>query len=787
MRWFWFLWIILLPLGVSAQEEDSRVIRYLRVGGSGDGSSWERASGNLARLLTTARSNWDIYASVGKYVFTSTDRDQTYFFPEGVRLYGGFPKTGDPGLEDRYISSDRDERKTILSGDIGAPVGALNDLVTDSGSLQGDRGFVDNVRHVVTVLGDGVHIEGLTIEAGYAEGAYNTAGGQGAGIYIPYAGTNGPIEPSFERLELRYNHAGAGAAIYANENAVFTEVNVHDNVSLGNLSKFPDGVEGVVWLGKESVFNRGRIYKNLSNIVNENSRGAGIFVQGLSDGEGPIVANTLVYQNHAGRGGGAYVRGKGHIVNCTFFRNRATHYQEINPADSDTSPEDSDPTGSNLLGGGNNLLDDGDGLNFDSSDSRDAIVDDGGDGVDIDDLLGDGEEEDEDNELLLGAGGGQQGDTRPEPTREVETEEETQVFPQGGGLVLEVLGRDAGQVINTLAISNFTGTSDHLDDIHYLSQRADVRFVISNTLISASGITIPPSPGYRKAEISRILGGISSSSCFRSEDDRSPDYLKIKPDSPSVNSGDNKMLEDVLESVEALRGGVRIQGGQVDVGSYETDIIPTVREYDSFLPESAPVGEIINIFGRGFSSFGDYNVVFFEKDLRVSKIDRSVIGTGKSTHIRVKVPEGAQTGRLRIFINEGNSDSATTLKAFRVTEGAPEPIEPNTPEPKEPVQRPVQEPIVKKTDETILSLISDRRPTLIPNPSPFETRLEGEGIYLVQVYDISGHLVLEKEVFLGKDVLPPLPYGLYFLKLSPIQSPHATGHTLRLLSTYTGY
>lgn len=122
--------------------------------GTHSGNSWANAVPELADVLLWARDqdladpNWlsgdsiRIFVAEGTYKplynadeanrHTDGNIDNAFVLINKVYLYGGFPGTGNPGLQDR----DWKAYPTVLSGDIGAP---------------GD--YADNVCHVVIIAG----------------------------------------------------------------------------------------------------------------------------------------------------------------------------------------------------------------------------------------------------------------------------------------------------------------------------------------------------------------------------------------------------------------------------------------------------------------------------------------------------------------------------------------------------------------------------------------------------------------------------------------------------------
>lgn len=92
---------------------------HVKVGGTGDGSSWSNAYGNLQTALDDAEPNDSIWVAQGTYkptqLFDPCDpRSATFQMKNGVGIYGGFSSVGDPNWEHR----DWEEYETVLSGDL---------------------------------------------------------------------------------------------------------------------------------------------------------------------------------------------------------------------------------------------------------------------------------------------------------------------------------------------------------------------------------------------------------------------------------------------------------------------------------------------------------------------------------------------------------------------------------------------------------------------------------------------------------------------------------------------
>lgn len=205
----------LLIANVLIFSAQAQITRYVRPGASGDGSSWENASGSLQMMINASAPDDEVWVAEG--VFTPThlvvlpfdnnqpvDRRSTFTVHSGVKLYGGFSNSGSPGMADR----DFDLYPTVLSGDIGVPGDSL-----------------DNCYRVMFFPAtENAVVDGFTIRSGTANGntatndatsyvsslSLSIANYAGAGMYMHNASNITVSNCTFE-----YNRAtyGGGAVL----------------------------------------------------------------------------------------------------------------------------------------------------------------------------------------------------------------------------------------------------------------------------------------------------------------------------------------------------------------------------------------------------------------------------------------------------------------------------------------------------------------------------------------------------------------------------------------------
>ncbi|MBD2753084.1 right-handed parallel beta-helix repeat-containing protein [Spirosoma validum] len=127
-------------------------IRYVRQGGTGDGSSWALASGDLQAMINVPGDH-QVWVAQGTYKpTTTTDRSISFSMKNKVTIYGGFAPTGtSTTLAERMPG----RYTTLLSGDIGLP--DVN---------------ADNSYHVINngqVIDRSAILDGFTISYGNAD------------------------------------------------------------------------------------------------------------------------------------------------------------------------------------------------------------------------------------------------------------------------------------------------------------------------------------------------------------------------------------------------------------------------------------------------------------------------------------------------------------------------------------------------------------------------------------------------------------------------------------------
>ncbi len=321
-------------------------IIYVSEDGTGDGSSWNQAAGDLKEVLLNAQPGDEIWVSSGTYRpdecsdCDRDDRDDSFEIPNQVQVYGGFF-----GTETQRIQRDWVNNETVLSGDINQ-----DDLPDDNAFT---IVYFENVDSTTI-------IDGFTIRDGVANDTLSgaeDAGRSGAGIYNYGTIHSTPIIRHCKFID----HFGDsyGAAIYnngrngGNANSLIRDCSFTGNYAIRSGGAiFNDGsysqgessptIDHCFFQDNTSIFG-GAIYNNgfggisapriINSTFTENTGTsiAGAVYSFAKDSLGlvaPVFANCLFVDNYGKSSGAVYTLSSGGkarplLFNCVFYENSA--------------------------------------------------------------------------------------------------------------------------------------------------------------------------------------------------------------------------------------------------------------------------------------------------------------------------------------------------------------------------------------------------------------------------------------------------------------------------------
>lgn len=301
-------------------------IRYVmqKAQGTGDGTSWANASGNLQQMINNLADNnpqnmpGEVWVAAGTYtpqsqVLSGTTYSASFRMRDGISVYGGFAGT-ETSKQERTKGTMPWEftNRTILQGSYYTANLSWN--TTDrKWTLNSDS------RHVVwfaplpsegkTAFENTTRLNGVVIRGGYAQGGIGTTEfltDRGAGIYV---GANAYVENC---IVTENTATGNGGGIYLAGGRVKNSLVYNNNA---------DGNGGGIY-----VENGGLV---LASMVSNNSadNGAGVYLDHTgkwSDGKlhpEYLLLSTSVVSNNTSRLNGAVYCNKGGVVLQTTITN----------------------------------------------------------------------------------------------------------------------------------------------------------------------------------------------------------------------------------------------------------------------------------------------------------------------------------------------------------------------------------------------------------------------------------------------------------------------------------
>lgn len=316
-------------------------IRYVKQGGTGKGTSWKDAMGDIQDAINSLADDkgtkGEVWVAEGTYVVTklidqSTGSPTSLLMKDGISVYGAFAG-GEETRAQRIAESVNLKPwgwkyKTILKAN-----GFNRD---DASWSEQDKAW--NIKsssaHVVwfaplpggKAFSDNVYLEGFTIEGGSYQDKDDSIyePQHGAGVYINDANAK------MRYCTVRYCNPGAtktpsltpqGGGIYCKNG--MTEGNL-----IYNCSAYQGGG---IYIEQAGYVTRSMVTNCSANL------GAGVYLHGSVSGPAyyQILSTSVISNNTSTRNGAVYVDGRGLVINNTITNNYTANSLDV--ADQDAS------------------------------------------------------------------------------------------------------------------------------------------------------------------------------------------------------------------------------------------------------------------------------------------------------------------------------------------------------------------------------------------------------------------------------------------------------------------
>lgn len=328
------------------QPVSSSRIRYVKPNGTGDGSDWDNASGDLQRMIDELADNnpqglpGEVWVAAGTYepqsqLIQGSSYSASFRMRDGISVYGGFA-----GGESSKTEREKKEggmpwefkNQTVL-------MAAYYVRNESNPSFTGNKWtLTSDSRHVVwfaPMPGEDTfiqptYLDGVTITGGYAQGGTGVDDfktDRGAGVYMD--GRNTYLTNSI----VKENYAtGNGGGVYLKDGRVQSTLIYNNNA---------DQNGGAVYVDDQGLVHR-------SMLTNNSARnGAGAYLdnqqpaaQGEEDHPEYLILSTCVVSNNTASGNGAIYCDEGGVL----LQNTITNNQCVTATDA-TNPNASQTGG----------------------------------------------------------------------------------------------------------------------------------------------------------------------------------------------------------------------------------------------------------------------------------------------------------------------------------------------------------------------------------------------------------------------------------------------------------
>lgn len=295
----------------------SQSVVYVASGGSGDGTSWSSALGNIQTAISAANAldpKGEVWVKAGTYTVTTT-----IAVSQGVNMYGGFAGT-ETSKDDRAKKEDGeswdfsnesilDGRKTVRS--IESRGNFTTETIVDGFTITNGNAVSTSANNT----GGGVLIRpGLKVQHCVIKNNVAASGG-GGGVSM----TGGTLYASYVYRNTQSNNANGGGGIYVNAASGFEAI-IEGCTIENNTSDVRGAGLNVQGAGFTKMINL-RIFNNVAE-----GKPGGAMYQNTANNS---TVNSLIYNNT----GTSAIYLRGSLLNSTVVNNvGGVYYAESSAA-----------------------------------------------------------------------------------------------------------------------------------------------------------------------------------------------------------------------------------------------------------------------------------------------------------------------------------------------------------------------------------------------------------------------------------------------------------------------
>lgn len=316
-------------------------IRYVKVGGTGKGTSWSDAMGDIQDAINSLADDkgtkGEVWVAEGTYTVTklidqSTGSPTSLLMKDGISVYGAFA-VGDTTRAQRIAESvnlkpwgwkhetflkangfNRDDA-SWSEQDKAWNIKSSSAHVVWFAPLPGGKAFSDNV-----------YLEGFTIEGGSYQDKDDSIyePQHGAGVYINDANAK------MRYCTVRYCNPGATKtpSLTPKGGGIYCKNGMIEGNLVYNCSAYQGGG---IYIEQAGYVTRSMVTNCSANL------GAGVYLHGSVSGPAyyQILSTSVISNNTSTRNGAVYVDGRGLVINNTITNNYTANSTDV--ADQDAS------------------------------------------------------------------------------------------------------------------------------------------------------------------------------------------------------------------------------------------------------------------------------------------------------------------------------------------------------------------------------------------------------------------------------------------------------------------